>query len=300
MNKGSRAKLFIGLEVLPFALFFALDRGTKAWASKSTNLEELCWAIFNFKLNLNHGMVLGWLGHLPAYVKYVTLTSLCALIFCGYFFYRFFVPVSSKILRLGVALLLSGIVGNVADRLTESGGVVDFIGVRFLSSQSPYFNVADAVQIFGYGFILLGIWCEAKLWRQYDSRAMSWISPRFQLRFCFFYLAGGLSAGFVISVLSYTFLKSLLSMGNLPPQEQENILWALVIALIFVMSALFLILIAAGYLYSKTIAGPLFAIRRFLERTNQGERGTFKLREGDDLKEFEKPLNELNEKLTQT
>lgn len=297
MNKGSRAKLAIWLEALPFAFFYVLDRGSKAWASKSTDLEELGCGILTFKLNLNHGLMLGWLGHIPPYVKYVTITSLCALIFCGYFFYRFFVPISSMKLRLGGALLLSGIVGNVADRLTASGGVVDFIVIRFPSYQSPIFNVADVVQILGYVLILLGMWSEANHWRQNDTRALSWISPRFQLRFCLFFLAGSLSTAFVISLLNYTFVRSLLSMGNLPPQEQNDILWALLVALVCVMGALFLIIIAAGYFYSKKIAGPLFSIRRYLDRTNQGERAIFKLREGDDLKEFEKPLNELNEKL---
>jgi hypothetical protein len=69
--------------------------------------------------------------------------------------------------------------------------------------------------------------------------------------------------------------------------------WSLVINELSLM----LILLALGSYLSSKVAGPIFAIKRFLIQTLDGERVSFRFRDGDDFKELEAPLSQLNEKL---
>jgi signal peptidase II len=60
--------------------------------------------------------------------------------------------------RLGVALVLSGALGNLIDRL-RLGFVVDFLKVPYW----PVFNVADVAIVVGMGLVLLSQWRSGSL-----------------------------------------------------------------------------------------------------------------------------------------
>ena len=61
--------------------------------------------------------------------------------------------------RISCAVILGGGVGNIIDRIFRSGGVVDFIDVKFYGlfglERWPAFNVADSAIVVG-GFLLIG------------------------------------------------------------------------------------------------------------------------------------------------
>lgn len=61
---------------------------------------------------------------------------------------------SQALLATGLALVLGGAVGNLADRL-RLGYVVDFISVHYREWYFPTFNVADAAITVGAALILL-------------------------------------------------------------------------------------------------------------------------------------------------
>ena len=60
----------------------------------------------------------------------------------------------TKLSRVAVALLISGVLGNLTDRLFR-GYVVDFLSVDLKFMQWPAFNVADAAICIAAGCLFL-------------------------------------------------------------------------------------------------------------------------------------------------
>lgn len=61
-----------------------------------------------------------------------------------------------RALRAGLALLLSGALGNLIDRIV-SGAVVDFVHLYFRDLHWATFNVADVLITAGLGFLVLDL-----------------------------------------------------------------------------------------------------------------------------------------------
>ncbi len=64
---------------------------------------------------------------------------------------------STLTLRLGLALVLGGAMGNVYDRVLR-GAVTDFLDFTFGSYQFPTFNIADSAITVGAGLLLIDMW----------------------------------------------------------------------------------------------------------------------------------------------
>jgi signal peptidase II len=67
------------------------------------------------------------------------------------------VPRHDKLIRLSMAMLLGGAVGNLIDRLYQ-GYVTDFISV----GKFPVFNIADASISLGVAVLFLGMWFQER------------------------------------------------------------------------------------------------------------------------------------------
>jgi signal peptidase II len=67
------------------------------------------------------------------------------------------VPRHDRLIRLAMAMLLGGAVGNLIDRLYQ-GYVTDFISV----SEFPVFNIADASISLGVVVLFFGMWYQEK------------------------------------------------------------------------------------------------------------------------------------------
>jgi signal peptidase II len=64
---------------------------------------------------------------------------------------------SSRLLQIGLALVLGGALGNVYDRIF-AGTVTDFLLFYIGAYQWPAFNVADSAISIGAGLLLLDMW----------------------------------------------------------------------------------------------------------------------------------------------
>lgn len=64
--------------------------------------------------------------------------------------------------RLALGLQLSGVLGNLIDRLTQNGKVTDFISVGAF----PVFNVADSAISVGTALLILGVWLSERAQKQ--------------------------------------------------------------------------------------------------------------------------------------
>lgn len=61
----------------------------------------------------------------------------------------------NNIKNIGYALVFSGIIGNLIDRIVY-GYVIDFIGFTLFGKSMPIFNFADILIVIGAGIAILG------------------------------------------------------------------------------------------------------------------------------------------------
>jgi signal peptidase II len=84
-------------------------------------------------------------------------TSLFALVAILVFYHR--TPVGNRLQLIALALISSGAVGNLIDRIRWAHGVVDFIGPINLGVMLwPVFNVADSAITCGAVLLALALW----------------------------------------------------------------------------------------------------------------------------------------------
>jgi signal peptidase II len=66
-------------------------------------------------------------------------------------------PAESSVLRIGMALVFGGALGNLWDRVF-AGTVTDFLQVFIGSYEFPSFNAADSAITIGAGLLLIDLW----------------------------------------------------------------------------------------------------------------------------------------------
>ncbi len=101
---------------------------------------------FHITLVRNPGAMFGIMAHWRWFFVVVTIASLIILLI-------FMKDISKDVIfaKVGLALIMSGAVGNLIDRL-RFGYVIDFIDFRVW----PVFNIADIVLCLGAVFFLFG------------------------------------------------------------------------------------------------------------------------------------------------
>jgi len=133
------------------------DQLTKAWAVaklKPVVLLDVIPGYFRLVYATNRGVAFSLFadGEFDARWVFASISVLAALFVCGYL-----VRTAPTKLRLNtaLALLLSGIVGNLVDRV-RLGEVVDFLGFHIHDKYSwPIFNLADSAICIGAGLLAL-------------------------------------------------------------------------------------------------------------------------------------------------
>ena len=137
---------------------FMIDQTSKAWATRSLRYggeRSVIGGFLNFAYAQNTGVAFSMLDDNGDAGRWgLSVVAFIAAVLVLYFFWR--TPRTDDRILGALALLLSGIVGNVTDRL-RLGFVVDFIDVQFGSWHYPTFNVADAAICVGAGLLLLDI-----------------------------------------------------------------------------------------------------------------------------------------------
>ena len=146
-----RKDWFLVISTLFIIVF--IDHLTKQWAS---NMPEKWIGILHLILIHNHGAMLGLFSELPAVLRIVTLSTSGVFLISIYAIFQYLIPVRLMILRMGLSILVGGILGNVLDRILY-GHVIDFIAVQIKSWHSPIWNIADVVQWVGYVLIVYSI-----------------------------------------------------------------------------------------------------------------------------------------------
>lgn len=140
--------LFFGLA----GVCLVIDQVVKNWARSASGGQEhksflVVWPeVFEFQLVYNEGIAFGMLKGAG-----VWLTPIAMIIAVGAAWYSLKHPKEPKLTHVTMALLASGAIGNLIDRLTNEGKVTDMFWFRAINF--PIFNFAD-VCITVAGFLL--------------------------------------------------------------------------------------------------------------------------------------------------
>ena len=140
-------------------LVLLLDQATKAIVvERFTALTAIPVIPKFFRLVLveNTGMAFGLLNGSPSPLVFVTLTLVSAAVL-GFVVYLIWTSQAPSALGgYGLAVILGGAAGNVADRLVR-GKVIDFLDFFVGEHHWPAFNVADCAIVVGAALLLMDL-----------------------------------------------------------------------------------------------------------------------------------------------
>ena len=144
---------------LAMLLAFLADRLTKWWAGDYLTEHGLTrvneW--LTFRAAYNRGISFGMFQGIGPAVGWITL-----LFLLGLFIYQMRLPKQAWLLRLGLAVLIGGAMGNLVDRIFV-GEVLDFIQTPL---RQGIFNVADMMIHLGMILVFLGVWQQERREKQ--------------------------------------------------------------------------------------------------------------------------------------
>lgn len=200
----SKREWFLILSIVLMA--WGIDLFTKQWALYNVKGYQF-YGYFGFVLHRNPGAMLGMFSDLPPILRVVSLSTGGAFLIFIYTSLQYLLPMRSMPLRIGMSLLLGGILGNVTDRMIW-GSVVDFLVIGSPQFSTPAFNLADSIQWVGYGLIVFALIRDGQqLWPSENIRRQIWVLPRFQLKYCFILMFIGFGFSIVAGVFSYSYLQ---------------------------------------------------------------------------------------------
>lgn len=284
------------LVLIPLFLTWGIDRLTKLWALSIEGVTF--YGPIGFVLHHNQGAMLGLFSETSPVIRVVSLSTAGAFLLFLYVIIQYLLPIKSLLLRSGLSILIGGIIGNVTDRILY-GHVIDFIILGSPQMPSPAFNLADALQWVGYGFIAAALIRESDiLWPEKEMRKFNWVNLRFQLRYCFILMAIGFGFAAIAGTYSYTFLRvTIAELSGNDSHLMEAYLVPFVLSFVVVSLVFGVTLFLIGRILSARIAGPLYAFERFLDDLAAGKPRVLRLRAGDEFKHLEQLALRLSQKL---
>jgi signal peptidase II len=137
----------------------ALDQAAKALIDRYMDLHEshtLVEGLARLTYVQNRGAAFGVLSdaNLPYQSVLFSIVSIVAL--GAIAMYAWKLPVTSRLPRTALALIMGGAVGNLLDRMRH-GYVIDYVDVYWGRHHWPAFNVADSAISIGVALLVLDI-----------------------------------------------------------------------------------------------------------------------------------------------
>jgi signal peptidase II len=123
-----------------------MDQLTKYLVSRFISLYQIITVIpgfFNLTRVHNRGAIFGFLGNTsnPLALIFLNLGALFAFAIVAYYFIK--TPPEMVLARISFALIISGALGNIIDRVFRSY-VIDFLDFYLNKFHWPFFNLADS------------------------------------------------------------------------------------------------------------------------------------------------------------
>ena len=157
MTKSTLNKKLLFIGVTSF-ISIAIDQYTKVLATQHLmGHEELSWWNDFFKLtySINHGAFLGLGNNLPETLRNLIFSGLVGVFLLGFAIYALRDKTMNNLQNLACGLVLSGGFSNLYDRITNNGGVVDFMNMGIGGLRTGIFNVADMAIMAGVFLLVI-------------------------------------------------------------------------------------------------------------------------------------------------
>lgn len=145
---------------LPLTLIaIACDQFTKYVALHylQPNLGNTIFPGFDLVLVYNYGAAFGFLNQGKTW-QVILLMAIALFAIIGFTLWLVRIPRQQKLEGIGIALILSGAIGNLIDRFYH-GYVIDFLDVYINNAHWPAFNLADSFIFIGAVLVLLQLFC---------------------------------------------------------------------------------------------------------------------------------------------
>ena len=274
--------------ISPLFVVWGIDQVTKMWAIDFTSLGPVWYKYGGIVMHHNSGAMLGMFSDLPPLLRIVSLATSGAFLIFVYAIIQFFLSQNLMALRVGLSILLGGILGNVTDRILY-GSVIDFLIIGSGKHISPAFNMADALQWVGYGLIVYMVLFKGHLiWHEENKRNSLWIDPAYQLKYSVILASVSIWFSMIFGVYSYTFIKVMINDFIIHGTTSANKYLNPFILILFILACMFsLSLFLIGRHLSHRSVGPIYGFKRYIEDIKNGENYDFKLREKDEFKQLE-------------
>ncbi len=232
--------------------------------------------------HLNPGMMLGSFSTLPPIIRNVSLCTLGAFLFSLYCATQYLMVQRFFWLRVGLSLFMAGILGNISCRVLF-GSVVDILVVDLGFFRTAAFNAADLVQWVAWPILVVQIIKHAEyFWPERDKRGSKKVLSQFQNHHTAVLLSIATAFCLLSGMLGYSFLKNAL----LSPEQSDLLLEAFLTSHIMTSLVFFVALFLFGRRLSTRIAGPLYALKRFVNSLHKGAKPKFQLRKGDHFAKY--------------
>jgi len=156
--------------MLPYLLIFLAflaDRLSKWWALSflDENGPTQINSFLYVRETYNRGIAFGMFQGIGPIVGWLTIAVVVGMVV-----YLVRLPRQERIMRIGLALVIGGALGNLVDRVS-AGEVLDFIQMPF---RTGIFNVADMMIQLGIILVLLAtLWSGFKSWHQDEAEPSS-------------------------------------------------------------------------------------------------------------------------------
>jgi signal peptidase II len=136
-------------------LCLVLDQVTKQWVVGAFNLYESfeVLPIFNITYVHNLGAAFSFLADQGGWQRWF-FTAIAAIASIVFVIWLTKTPKSHTLLGIAFALMLSGAMGNLIDRILF-GYVIDFLDFHWSGKHFPAFNIADSMIFIGAAFMVL-------------------------------------------------------------------------------------------------------------------------------------------------
>lgn len=291
----SKRDWLIVLSIVP--LIFLIDQLSKTWAVNSfSNNGYWPTPFLGFFIHKNYGAMLGSFSHLPPILRIVTLSTGGAFLIFIYAIIMKLLQYRLLALRIGLSILLGGILGNVFDRIV-SGGITDFIVFRAFSFVGPAFNLADALQWLGYFIVAWSLIKHGHLiWHDDEKRNSLWVDRTYQLKYCFMLISFSFLFSVILGVFSFTFLKVVISEAHQQGAALHTEYLLPFISIFTLISMAFMItLFLVGLRLSHRSVGPVHAFRMYIKDLRSGHFRAFQLRSYDEFQYLQNDAKALTE-----
>ncbi|QEG41653.1 Lipoprotein signal peptidase [Roseimaritima ulvae] len=136
----------------PLVVCVIVDQVTKQWATATLKHGETLsfWGDrFRLQYAMNSGGFLSLGSEFSESARFALFIGFNLVLMCGLGWFLYAAPRARRGFQFGVGLLLAGGIGNLIDRLTQNGQVIDFMNLGIGSLRTGIFNVADIAIVAG-------------------------------------------------------------------------------------------------------------------------------------------------------